>query len=85
MKITRKGEWLSAMIGAECALMCIDNGNYIVVSRVGARIWGMIAEPTEIAHVCEQLCDEYDVAEDVCKVEVESFIASLKVVDAVNY
>ncbi len=78
MIIAHNGEWLSAMIGAECALMCIDNGNYIVVSRVGARIWELIAEPQDISDICAQLCKEFEVAEDTCRNEVESFIKSLQ-------
>ncbi|PTS72443.1 hypothetical protein DBR17_19700 [Sphingomonas sp. HMWF008] len=78
MIIARNGEWLSATIGAECALMCIDNGNYIVLSRVGARIWELIAEPKDLSDICAQLCAEFDVAEDVCRSEVESFVATLQ-------
>lgn len=78
MMIARNGEWLSAMIGAECALMSIDNGNYIVVSRVGARIWELIAEPRDFSDICAQLCEEFEVAEDVCRNEVESFLTALQ-------
>lgn len=78
MIIARNGEWLSAMIGAECALMCVDNGNYIVVSRVGARIWDLIAEPQDLSDICDQLCEEFDVAEATCRTEVESFVMALQ-------
>jgi len=84
MIIARNGEWLSAMIGAECALMCIDNGNYIVVSRVGARIWELIAEPRNLSDICAQLCEEFEVAEDICRNEVQSFVTALQHEGAIN-
>jgi hypothetical protein len=78
MIIARNGEYLSAMIGAECALMGIDSGNYIVLSRVGARIWELIAEPQDLSDICAQLCEEFEVAEDTCRSEVESFVTALQ-------
>jgi hypothetical protein len=85
MMIARNGEWLSAMIGAECALMCVDNGNYIVVSRVGARIWELIAEPQDLSGICAQLCEEFEVAEDTCRNEVEAFVTALQDEGAITY
>ncbi len=78
MIVARNGEYLSALIGAECALMGIDTGNYIVLSRVGARIWELIAEPQDLSDICVQLCEEFEVAEDACRSEVESFVWALQ-------
>ena len=85
MKIARNGEWLSATIGTECALMCVADGNFVVLSRVGARIWDLIAEPKDVPHICAELCNEFEVAEDVCRSEVEAFVTSLEEVSAVVY
>lgn len=84
MKIARNGEWLSAMIGTECALMSVEDGNYLVLSRVGARIWELIAEPKGLSQICAQLCEEFDVAEDICRVEVEVFIGTLQDLRAIT-
>jgi hypothetical protein len=77
MQVQRQGEWLSAMVGSECVMMSTESGNYISLSRVGARIWELIAQPTSLAALCDQLVLEFDVPPDVCRAEVEAFLDEL--------
>ena len=75
--VRRQGDWLSAMVGDELVMMSAEKGNYIGMSGVGARIWDVIATPSDVDAVCAQLEREYEVAPDVCRAEVEAFLNEL--------
>jgi hypothetical protein len=75
--VRKQGDWLSAKIGEELVMMSAEKGNYIGLSEVGARIWELIEKPQDIDAVCARLQDEYEVALDTCRAEVESFLNEL--------
>ena len=77
MMIRKQGDWLSAKVGDELVMMSAEKGYYLGLSDVGARIWELIETPRDIEAVCAQLQDEFDVAPDVCRAEVESFLNEL--------
>ena len=77
MQVHRQGEWLSAMIGTEHVMMSIETGNYVSLSRVGARIWELIAQPIALPDLCDRLTRDFDVAPDLCRAEVEAFLQDL--------
>lgn len=77
MLISRHGDWLSAKVGDEMVMMSAEKGNYVGLSDVGARIWELIETPREFDALCAQLEQEYDVAPEVCRTEVEAFINDL--------
>lgn len=76
--IERKGDWLSARVGDEIMMMSPEHGKYIGVNEVGARIWELIETPRDVATVCEELQREFEVSPDVCKAEVDSFLAEME-------
>jgi len=76
--IERKGDWLSARVGDEIMMMSPEHGKYIGVNEVGARIWELIEAPKDIATVCEELQREFEVSPEVCKAEVDSFLAEME-------
>lgn len=75
--VRRQGDWLSAKVGNELVMMSAEKGNYIGLSEVGARIWDIIETPNDIEAVCAQLQEEYEVARETCRAEVESFLNEL--------
>jgi len=77
MKIARKGDWHSARVGDELVMMSAESGYYIGLTEVGARIWELIAEPTELDELCVQLGHEFDVPPDTCRTEVRAFLDDL--------
>jgi len=77
MVVRKQGDWLSAKVGDELVMMSAEKGNYIGLSEVGARIWELIETPQEIDAVCARLQQEYEVAADTCRSEVESFLNKL--------
>ncbi|MEO7691023.1 MAG: PqqD family protein [Sphingomonas sp.] len=76
--IERKGDWLSARVGDEIMMMSPEHGKYIGVNEVGARIWELIEAPRDFATVCEELQREFEVSPEVCKAEVDSFLAEME-------
>lgn len=77
MQIQRQGEWLSASIGTECVMMNVASGNYLTLSRVGTRIWELIAQPISESELCTRLTSEFDVSSEICSLEVSAFLADL--------
>src|SRR4051794_16299300 len=77
MMVRRQGDWLTATVGGELVMMSAEKGNYIGLSEVGARIWALIETPQDIDAVCSQLQNEYDVAPDACRAEVDTFLKEL--------
>ncbi len=77
MLICRQGDWLSAKVGDELVMMSADKGNYIGLSEVGTRIWELIETPQEIDAVRAQLLEEFEVAPETCRAEVEAFLNEL--------
>ena len=76
--IERKGDWLSARVGDEIMMMSPEHGKYIGVNEVGARIWELIEAPRDVATVCEELQREFEVSPEVCRAEVDSFLAEME-------
>ncbi|MES2496514.1 MAG: PqqD family peptide modification chaperone [Pseudomonadota bacterium] len=77
MQIHRQGEWLSATIGSQSVMMSIETGNYLSLSRIGSRIWELIAQPISLSALCDRLMQDFDVQSDVCRTEVEAFLQDL--------
>ena len=75
--IRKQGEWMSAKVGEEIVMMSVQKGNYIGLSPVGARVWELLDTPQSFEALCAQLEAEFDVAPDVCRAEVETFIDQL--------
>jgi hypothetical protein len=76
--IERKGDWLSARVGDEIMMMSPEHGKYIGVNEVGARIWELIETPSDVITVYEELQREFEVSPEVCKAEVDSFLAEME-------
>ena len=77
MKIVREGDWLTAMVGDELVMMSAKSGRYIGLSAVGARVWELIESPRDVESVCSELKQEFDVAPDLCRAEVDAFVREL--------
>ena len=77
MLVRKSGDWLAAKVGDELVMMSVERGNYIGLSEVGARIWQLIEVPRDVDAICAQLMREYDVPPELCRKEVEDFLAEL--------
>ncbi|PTS86250.1 PqqD family protein [Sphingomonas sp. HMWF008] len=78
MSISRHGDWISAKVGDEIVMMSAEQGKYIGLNDVGARVWELIETPHSIDGVVAALIEEFDVTPEVCRAEVESFVEKLR-------
>ena len=83
MQISRNGDWLSADTGEERVMMSVQSGNYVTLSRVGARIWELLEKPTEVTAVCARLTEEFDVTADMCRADVDVFLREMETAKAI--
>lgn len=77
MKIVRKGDWLTARIDYELVMMSAEEGRYLGLSEVGARVWELLETESDLDRICGALEREFDVAPGVCRAEVEVFLEQM--------
>jgi hypothetical protein len=75
--ITRKESIVSSKLNAEVVMLDIEQGKYFGLDPVGARIWEIIENPVSAQSIIDALVAEYDVEEDVCRQDVEEFVAKM--------
>ena len=78
MMVRKQGDWLAAKVGDELVMMSAEKGNYLGLTEVGTRIWELVEVPRTIEDLCAQLVIEFDVTQDVCRAEVETFLRELE-------
>jgi len=81
--IQRSADTPSASIGEALLMMSIERGQYFSLNSVAARIWEMLEQPATPDIVSHRLCEEYDVAPDVCAEQVSRFLAKLRELELV--
>ena len=64
--------------GAHTVILGLRDGVYFELNEVGARIWELIETPSDVATVCEELQREFEVSPEICKAEVDSFLAEME-------
>jgi len=77
MIVRRRADWLTAKVDDEILMMSVENGLYVGLSDVGARIWELIEAPRDTDSLCAALEREFDVAPEVCRTEVAAFLDQL--------
>jgi hypothetical protein len=58
----------------EIVMMSIKNGEYYGLDNIGSRIWEIIENPVSVRQIIDILKDEYEVAGDQCKIDVNEFL-----------
>ena len=76
--IQRRPGWLSAQVGEEIVMMSVETGDYVGLNSVGARIWELIEAPAELDELCARLEGEFEAPPEVCRRDVETFLAELE-------
>ena len=76
-KLRQGQDHVATSIGDETAVMSIKRGRYYTVGSVAERIWQMLEAPVSPREITERLGEEYDIAPDRCKSEVDAFLVEL--------
>ena len=76
-RVTKTDNFIESTVDDEVILMHLDEGNFSSLKSTGLRIWTMLNEPTSAAQICERMCDEFDVDEELCREQALEFLNSL--------
>jgi hypothetical protein len=71
------GQIVSDMNG-EKVMLSVANSKYYNLGVIGGDIWGIIKEPITIEKLVNKLLDKYDITQEECQKQVQSFLLTLK-------
>jgi len=77
IKYCRKSELLTSKIDKETVMMHQESGKYFALNAVASRIWDILEKPVSEAEIVKILLREFEVTNEQCTKEVNSFIAEL--------
>lgn len=77
MMIRKSADWLAARAGDEVMMMNARRGTYLGLNAMGARIWDLLDQVDSRDGLCAQLLREFEVGEELCRAEVDAFLAEL--------
>jgi len=78
----KAGEFAVRTIGGETVLVPIRSGvgqldAIFTLNEVGGRIWSLLEAQSSVEEIVSKLCDEYAVAADEARRDVDEFLSSL--------
>jgi hypothetical protein len=68
---------ISADLAGEAVILNLETGMYYGLAQVGARIWGLLAEPTRAVDIRDAILQEYDVEFRRCERDVIALLEQL--------
>lgn len=66
-----------AALGADTIVIGMSSDAYFSLGGVGSRIWEIIASPTSIGGIVDQVTSEHDVTAARCEADVIAFVERL--------
>ena len=69
---------VSCILNEEVAVLNLDRAVYFGLKGVAAHIWDTLQEPRSVAEICDDVMTQFDVASDVCRADVASFVVSMR-------
>ena len=75
--ISRSLDIVATEMDGEYLIMSIEQGSYIALRDVSARIWELLEKPQTPAALVEALLGEYAVDPDTCEREVNDFLKEM--------
>ncbi len=68
---------LTSKLDGETVLMSLQRAAYFGLESTGQHIWNLIAQPTRVADLCEQLVADYEVERKDCEQHVCAFLKDM--------
>jgi hypothetical protein len=75
--IRAAADQVSTELDGEAVILGLRHGVYYGLNDVGARIWGLLQQPTSVDALCAVIISEYEVEPERCRVDVRNVIARL--------
>ena len=76
-KIVLSDDVISQEVSGETVLLDLASENYFGLDEVGTRIWQLIQESGDLEFIVKTLLNEYDVAEDTLKADVDGLLTEI--------
>lgn len=76
-QVKASNDQVSCDLAGESAILDLKNGVYYGLDPVGARIWELIQQPTEVSSIVSQLLDEYEVDREECTQDTLGLLSQL--------
>ena len=70
----RTADAIEADVGGEIVLLHTQSWQYIEFDRIGATIWGLLAEPKSLDALVSSLTSTYDVDPGRCRADTKAFL-----------
>lgn len=70
-------EHLCCDLNGEAVILSLKNGKYYGLNTIGAEIWNLIRKPIRVSKIVKNFLSEFDVDEQECLAEVESFLSQM--------
>lgn len=77
IKLVRSPDLVSTDMDDEVVMMSIEKGEYYGIGGVGFHVWSLLQKPITINEIMNTVCPEYEVSEETCRSEIETFIDKL--------
>ena len=75
--VVQTNNLLTSELDGETVLMSVHQAAYYGLDSTAQRIWNMIAQPSRVADLCEQLIAKYEVDRATCERDVCSYLTEL--------
>ena len=76
-RIAQVPGFLISQMDNETVMMNMENGNYYNLGHTGGRIWELIADPATTCEIVNTLCQEFEINELDCELQVNVFLQHL--------
>lgn len=77
-RFKRSEQAISADVGQDVVALHVARGHCFGMEQVAASVWKLIEEPIGLDGICAALVEQYDVAPERCRAEVEALIDDLQ-------
>lgn len=72
-----ESRFLASQLGEETVMMDMDSGDYLGINSVASDMWALLQEPIKVETLIKTMVEMYDVSEEVCKAELETFLPKM--------
>jgi len=75
--ITAADEVLASAFGEEIVVLNLRSGVYYTLDEVAAKVWTLIASPSRVSAIRDEIVSEYDVDPMRCEHDIRELIQTL--------
>jgi coenzyme PQQ synthesis protein D (PqqD) len=75
---------VSSDLAGEAVILSLRTGMYYGLGQVGARIWQLLATPTRVRDIRDEIVGRYDVEPDRCERDLVNFLHQLAIRELID-